>query len=171
MRSTLTGGGWAAALALAACAGGDEAATARPDGAAPGAPQAAASGGTAAPGSKAAPARDRAPPGAAPAADAAAAAAALGVPLYPGATLVSAIVGDAGGAGGAIVTIETRAPPADVARFYRERLAAAGYAIRAEANVGTVRLIGGETPARSLAVQVSAREGGGSTVALTAGGR
>ena len=105
------------------------------------------------------------------ASDADAAVAALGVPLFPGATLVSSIVGEDGGKPGAMVTIETRATPPEVASFYRERLSGAGFTIKAQANVGDVRIIGAEKGERSLAVQVSAKEGGGSTVALMAGAR
>jgi hypothetical protein len=100
-----------------------------------------------------------------------AAVAALGVPLFPGATVLSSIVGEEGGERGAMVTIETRATPADVANFYRDRLAGAGFTIKAQANVGDVRIIGAEKGDRSLAVQVSAKEGGGSTVALMGGAR
>lgn len=100
-----------------------------------------------------------------------AAVAALGVPLFPGATVVSSILGADGGERGAMVTIETRATPAEVASFYRDRLASAGFAIKAQANVGDVRIIGAEKGDRSLAVQVSTREGGGSTVALMGGAR
>lgn len=104
-------------------------------------------------------------------ADAEAAVAALGVPLFPGATMVSSIVGDDAGQRGAMVTLETSATPAEVASFYRDRLGRAGFAIKAQANVGDVRLLGGEKGNRSLAIQVSQKQGGGSTVALVSGTR
>ncbi len=96
---------------------------------------------------------------------------ALGVPLYPGARVASAIVGSGDGGRGAMVTLETTALPADVMGFYRERVAQAGYAVKAEVNTGSMRMLGAEKGQRSLTVQVSPKEGGGSTVALLAGSR
>jgi hypothetical protein len=99
------------------------------------------------------------------------AAEALGVPLYPGARVASAIVGSGDGGRGAMVTLETTALPADVMGFYRERVAQAGYAVKAEVNTGSMRMLGAEKDNRSLTVQVAPKEGGGSTVALLAGSR
>lgn len=104
-------------------------------------------------------------------ADRQAAAEALGVPLYPGATVASAIVGSGDGGRGAMVTLETPALPAEVMSFYRERAAQAGFAVKAEVNAGTMRMLGAEKGERSLTIQVAPREGGGSTVALLGGSR
>ena len=176
MRSTLVhAGSVLAVMAVAACGGGNDSsatseaatATATPAQTASAVASAVASGGKTVSvatdtGSATLSAGD---------AGAEAAAAALGVPLFPGATVVSSILGENDGERGAMVTIETRAAPAEVAGFYRDRLADAGFTIKAQANVGDVRIIGAEKGDRSLAVQVSTRQGGGSTVALMGGAR
>lgn len=95
----------------------------------------------------------------------------LGVPLYPGATVASVIVGSGDGGRGAMVTLETPALPAEVMSFYRERAAQAGFSVKAEVNAGTMRMLGAEKGERSLTIQVAPKEGGGSTVALLGGSR
>lgn len=132
---------------------------------------AAASEGAAAQGSVAAQGEADGAPARVEEADRQAAAEALGVPLYPGATVASAIVGSGDGGRGAMVTLETPALPAEVMSFYRERAAQAGFAVKAEVNAGTMRMLGAEKGERSLTIQVAPKEGGGSTVALLGGSR
>jgi ABC-type glycerol-3-phosphate transport system substrate-binding protein len=60
--------------------------------------------------------------------------------IYPGATIQSAISGNEGEAKG-MVTMMTSAKPADVLAFYREKGSAAGLSVKAEAAMGTGRML------------------------------
>lgn len=95
-----------------------------------------------------------------------------GLPLYPGAKIVSnATVSATAGAGaGSMAMLESGDPPAKLAGFYRAAVQKQGWSIETEINTQGTAMIGG--PARdgsAYSVMISPGSDGGSTAMLTLG--
>lgn len=90
-------------------------------------------------------------------------------PIYPGATIQSAITGNEGEAKG-LVTMVTKASQADVIAFYRDKGKAAGMAVTAEAAMGAARMLtmnrAGKSGDPGLQITVAPLEEGESMISL-----
>lgn len=95
-----------------------------------------------------------------------------GLPLYPGAKIVSnATVSATAGAGaGSMAMLESADPPARLAGFYRAAAAKQGWKVETEVKTGDSAMLGGPTPDGSaFSVMISPGSDGGSSAMLTVG--
>lgn len=89
-------------------------------------------------------------------------------PIYPGLTLESVMSGSSDGKAGGMLVGSTPDAPDKVAAFYREKLKALSAANFTDMNMnGSFVLAAGEASGKATSVQISPREEGGSTVAIT----
>lgn len=84
------------------------------------------------------------------------------LPVYPGSKVVAGIVAGEGG----MITLQTGDDPGKVADFYREKLAAEGWNLGSEMNLGGQRILTVEKEGRNGAVQIS-RDGGETTILIS----
>jgi hypothetical protein len=93
-----------------------------------------------------------------------------GFSIYPGAEVVSNIVFDQGGNGGAMVTMESSATPKEIADYYRKQAEAAGVEIQIDATVNGGAMVGGEGPG-GMTFSINASPQGDKTSAQLAVGK